>query len=363
MTTHDCGTGCGRPATSHICSSGEKSCANQLEDSLAMLGAWAKAPEPLLAWCDLKTRDVHANYGRQPSTPFDIVSGHNAAGGTKGLAQDLDPQRARQSRRGSMNGPRLAPGSKVWWPWQSREWDLDRLPPGMPGSERWRPKTAKLDQIERELALAVAHWIGLLHGVNVSAPRAVTTGHVLARGCTWLLWHVRDILAHPEAASAFVAFTRAAKNLEHAIDLPPEKVYVGPCWRWVDEPFDGPAGAFGPVFAVECQSDLYADPAQTFVTCPQCLNVVEISERKQWLVDHVEDELATRIECLQAVAMLVSGVNVNTFKSWVSRGQIPAHGYVMVGAKRENLYRVGDVIAMAVRPVEERRRGPRKVSA
>lgn len=340
MTTHDCATGCGRPATAVLCNNGRQSCAALLEDALATLGVWTKAPEPLTAWCDLATREIRGRWhGERPSSVFDTAGGHDAAGKTKGLAAELDIQRSRQGRRGSQNGPRLAPDSKVWAPQKG------------------------LDRVERDLALAVAHWIGLLRSVNVSAPRAVTTGHVLARGCTWLLWHVQDILKHPEAGSAFVAFTRAAKAVERAIDLPPERVYVGPCWRWVDQPSNMPAGAFGPLFAVECQSDLYADLAETVVTCQQCLNVVEIAERRAWLMDHVEDELGTRTECLRAVAMLGLEVSESAFKSWTQRQQLPAHGYVVSGGRKAGLYRVGDVIRLAVRLPEEKRGGSRKVSA
>lgn len=335
--SHDCGTGCGRPTTSHLCGH----CARELEDALATLGSWTKAPEPLNAWCDLATRDVHANYGRQKSSVFDIGSGHNAAGGTKGLAADVDPQRARQSRRGNMNGPRLAPDSKVWVPQKG------------------------LDRIERQLALAVVHWIALLHGVNVSAPRAVTTGHVLARGCTWLLWHVRDITSHPDAAKAHAVFTRAAESVEKLIDLPPDRVYVGPCWKVRDVPVDGPPGVFGPMLYVQCQADLYADLTEKVVTCREfdCGHVVDIEVRKAWLSKNVEDELATRDECLRAVAMLGLEVSVETFKSWVRRGQVPAHSYIVTGGRKAGLYRVGDVIAWASRLPDEKRGGSRKVPA
>lgn len=336
--SHDCGTGCGRPTTTNLCTH----CSRELEDALATLGAWTKAPEPLNAYCDLATRETHNHYGGQPSSAFDTSGGSDAAGRTKGLAAELDVQRSRQARRGSMNGPRLPADSKVWWPWQSKEWDLNRPAPSSPGGASWRPGRSHIDRAEGDLARAVALWIGLLHGVNVSAPGVVGSGHVLARGCTWLLWHIRDVTRHPRAAEAHRSFVQSAKAISRLVDRPEDQVYVGPCWRVGDD-------------GSECVGELKAKPGQASVQCRVCGHVVGVVERKAWLADHLEEVELTATNCSRALAQIGLTVSRSHIDVWATRGSLISRGRVNSGGRSLALYRVGDVMLLAYKRAEDPR--------
>lgn len=339
MTTHDCGTGCGRPATSHICTT----CATELENALARLASWQRAPEPLTAWCDLATREIRGHWnGGQPSSVFDLTGGASAAGHTQGLAAELDVQRSRQGRAGSMNGPRLAPGSKVWWPWQSKEWDLNRLPPSAPGGGSWRPGRTAIERAEGDLARAVATWVGLLHSVNVSAPQVVSSGHVLARGCTWLLWHVRDITRHPQAADAHRAFVASAAAVAKVIDRPADRVYAGPCWERLPD-------------GNQCQTDLYATPGAKDVQCRTCGIVHNVDYRRGWLADHLEDVELTATNTSRALAQIGLTVSRSHIDVWATRGSLISRGRANVGGRSLALYRVGDVMLLAYKAAEDPR--------
>lgn len=327
--SHDCGTGCGRPTTTIICAG----CTRELEDALAKLGTWAHrpTPPPVIEWCHLTSGEVHSkpvpreplptnnsNGAGLPSSVFDNPSGRATMGKTQGLAAELDVARSRQGRRGSMNGPRLAPDSKVWAP------------------------SNRLDRAEVTLARAVALWIGRLARADHSIPTIGVTGATLARACTLLLWHSKDITRHPDAAEAHRAFCDAAARIERLVDRPEDRVYAGPCWELLAD-------------GSKCQTDLLAKPGTKSVQCRSCGIVHDVEYRRGWLADHLEDVELTATNTSRALAQIGLTVSRSHIDVWATRGALISRGRVNQGGRSLALYRVGDVMLLAYKAAEDPR--------
>jgi hypothetical protein len=336
MTATMCATGCGRPTSAVLC----PPCAEQTADALAKLASWSRTPGTAAG---LLPGDKH---GCLPSSPFDLPSGLAMLGGSKALAVELDVARSRMGRRGDQTGPRPAPGSKVWWPFEGgRE--------ATPGRAAVRPRISRLDECERDLTRAVQHWIATLAQGQVVAPHVIVEGHVLARACTWLLWHVHDITIHSQAGDAHRVFCGVADRIEELVDLPEDRVYVGPCFQVVD--------------TVECRADMYAKPADVFVTCSSCGHAVHVEERRHWLADHLEEMELTSTQCQRALAQIGLEVTRSHVDVWAARGSLLSRGRVNVDGRSRALYRVGDVMLLAYKRAEdpraERRANRQEVSA
>jgi hypothetical protein len=336
MTATMCATGCGRPTSAVLC----PPCAEQTADALAKLASWSRTPGSAAG---LLPGD---KYGCLPSSPFDLPSGLSMLGGSKALAVELDIARSRQGRRGDQTGPRPAPGSKIWWPFEGgRE--------ATPGRAAVRPRISRLDEAERDLTRAVQHWIATLARGQVVAPHVIVEGHVLARACTWLLWHVHDITVHPQAGDAHRAFTDVAGAIEKLVDRPEDRVYVGPCFQVID--------------GTECRTDMYAKPGDRVVQCASCGHVVGVEERRAWLADHLEEVELTSIEACRALARIGVEVDDSQVRGWATRGALTSRGKVKKDGRMRPVYRVGDVMLLAYKKAEdpraERRAARQEVSA
>lgn len=335
MTSTECQTGCGRPTTARLCTA----CTHELEEALARLASWSHAPAgvhtgtasalQMPKWREQQSDSPTGTpilLGRKASTAWDTPSGHAALGKTAALAVELDTARARQSATSDANGPRPAPGSKVWAP------------------------STRLDAVEVELTVAVARWVAVLAGVDHGIPQIRVTGATLARGCTLLLWHVHELAVHEHAADAHRAFTGSVDRIERLIDRPADRVYVGPCWE---------VGADG----VKCPTDLYATPLVPEVQCRSCGTIWQVATRQQWLREHAEDAVASPAKVCRVLAVMGLEVSVEHFGTWVSRGRLsPVTRKLVPGREPGQFravceYRVGDAVALAVLAVQARAAG------
>lgn len=125
----------------------------------------------------------------------------------------------------------------------------------------------------------------------------------------------------------------AVRNARHAIDLPPDRVYLGTC-------------------SDTCEVEVWAPRGHLTVACPGCGGVHDVAARQEWLTMAVNDRLATATVIAQGLAG-AAGVVVaeSTLRSWVHRGRLLARGHDQLGRA---LYRVGDCVDLAV--AEQRRR-------
>lgn len=352
------------PTTARLC----PDCTKRLEDALATLAAWTDSPPPIYRRpvskagryvpgpdpvrpriaaaagehghvdADLVDRDPHdrstPRHGRLPSSPFDTPAGAVSRGGTKALARELDTPALHV--RGIMSAN-----------------DKGHTP----------TRRTRVGAIEADLVTGVRTWIAALHQVNVDAPRTVVTGHLLARGCTWLLWHVHDIATHRDAAEAVAVFTSVARRLEALVDRPPDRVYVGPCWKIEDVGYCTVDDQVEYVAELECKADLYAPPGGSVVVCRQCGHAYDVEQSRAWLSANVGDVLATTRELAGALSQFGLAVTQDKIRVWADRGEILPHGSRPAGPKRiVPTYRVDEVLARALKQ-QERVEQRRKASA
>jgi hypothetical protein len=354
-----------QPTTARLCAG----CTAALEDALTKLAAWSETPPPIYRRpvddqgriilgreparprvpatagergdvdADLVDRDpldrATPRHGRLPSSPFDTPAGAVSRGGTKALARELDTPELHV--RAFLSG-------------------RDRGPTPT--------RRTRIGKIEGDLAAGVRRWIATLHQVNVDAPRTVVTGHLLARGCTWLLWHVHDIATHVDAAAAVETFTSVARRLEALADIPAERVYVGSCWHIEDVGYCTLDDQVEYVAELECRADMYAAPDAKVVVCRRCGHAYDIADHRAWLSSNVGDVLATTSELAGALSRFGFETATGTLRVWASRGELVSHGTRLIGGTRVvPVYRVDEAIALAVRAAERAKARRGQVSA
>lgn len=133
-----------------------------------------------------------------------------------------------------------------------------------------------------------------------------------------------ELLRQCEGGGTFVAdlldwYAEATR----VVDLPPERVYAGPCDL--------------------CGNDLYAIPGAVTMRCDSigCDGTYDVSQRRAWLLGAVSDRLATTTEICTALTSLSTPVTPNVIRGLVYRGRIVAKG---TDSHHHPLYRVGDVM-------------------
>lgn len=107
------------------------------------------------------------------------------------------------------------------------------------------------------------------------------------------------------------------------IDRPPDLWFAGPC--------------------PQCRADLYAEERAPMVTCAKCHASFDVAERREWLLSHVDDVLATAAEISRAVHLTgAPDVTPSRINNLFHRGAFVRHGRNRAG---DHLYRMGDVLA------------------
>lgn len=142
----------------------------------------------------------------------------------------------------------------------------------------------------------------------------------------------------PDAGQLVDEVTYAVREARKVIDRPPPLFYAGPC---------------------ECGRDLYcrADdrgrPVATIIRCQACRAQYDTTQRRAWLLDLVEDRIATVTEIARALpAVYGHPIRLNTLRVWITRGRLIPRGWLHNGrvypkpqAERDRpLCRIGDVL-------------------
>jgi hypothetical protein len=170
-------------------------------------------------------------------------------------------------------------------------------------------------------ALSYAWGCVCMDDARVSQPRRDLTD--LAR---WLLTHIRPLRQLEDAAVISARILAAVAAARRAVDLPPERLYAGPCGH--------------------CRTPLYADPGAAWVTChrhdPAWGALVEA--RRDWMLAQVTDVLAHAAEAVRLLGLVGVDVRPVQVSRWAARGRLPAHGTDQCSRA---LYRLGDLIILA----------------
>lgn len=183
----------------------------------------------------------------------------------------------------------------------------------------------------RDLALVLAAWAGLIqHERGGPIPAATLAAHAI-----YLLGSLDWLRHREEAPDAKPAIEQAVGRLRHAVDRDTPLVFAGPC-NSVDYDEHGQ-----PVEGCEpCPAELYARQNAKTIKCPECQTEHDVKDRREWLLELAEDQLAIPAHLSQALSSWGMPVEDATIRKWVERGRLIAHG---VDDRGRKMYRVGDV--------------------
>lgn len=203
---------------------------------------------------------------------------------------------------------------------------------GGKGRETPLPYSTAASDAHRLLTATLWPWVraGLdIHRDRLALPDdlntdAVTLARTLQRLHGWLI-------TQDDGADAIDEITYASREAHRAIDLGPERWYVGPC------SIDG------------CDAEVYVKAGAHTATCPACATVHDVVARRTAMLDQADETLLTLSEMTRALA-LTGGETVSRkqLEGWVRRGRLVRAGNTGPVA----LYRVADVrdiIAAATR--------------
>ena len=132
-----------------------------------------------------------------------------------------------------------------------------------------------------------------------------------------------------------------------AVDRPPDLVYLGICSMALKRPDGTP---------YECDEDLYAVWGEAHARCPGCKHQHDVKNRQSVLLLAVKDQLATASDIGRGLSGLDVAVTAERIRKWKERKRIVPRGTNLRGFP---MYRVGDVIDLALSEREHTKAEPR----
>lgn len=288
--------GCGRPIhdQAYVCTP----CTNRLRDRLELVAAVADATEDTIA--RLSRTGTGGRSSAEPPLPFAWQAADDFWAGMNTLTTWA---RHISETRGS---PPPAPLGPVLGPpctWRDRG-----CAHGTCEQTRTLTRAPQLQQA------VVALWLA------APPPQPGTPSNL-------------DWLRHrAEAAEAFDELHYACTQLVNLVDNRPDRWYAGPC------------GAEG------CDAELHPVAGATTIRCYACGATHDGDDRKAWLLDQADDQLAHATWIASTLTRLGCPVKAATVWKWAERGLVVAHG---TDGQGRPVYRLGEVRA-AVLEAERR---------
>ncbi|MCP3799758.1 hypothetical protein NLX83_10860 [Allokutzneria sp. A3M-2-11 16] len=142
----------------------------------------------------------------------------------------------------------------------------------------------------------------------------------------WLRRHPSWVEYHPAGGELVDEVADTVERVRRAVDLPPARVYCGPC--------------------PDCAADLYARPERAVVACRECGTRHDVEALREKLLDAARGTLATAAELARALPRLLGReLSPNTVRTWAHAGKLAKRAPDSRGRPR---YRVGDVIDLAL---------------
>jgi hypothetical protein len=201
---------------------------------------------------------------------------------------------------------------------------------GPAGSEKSLPFHVAAAQVRDNLRNTLVGWVRVCaeEGVRSSDPRDGLPEDTLTAMSRWLLWRV-DGLAFNEAGSEAVdEITYAVTQAVKAIDLAPERQYVGPC---------------------SCGRDLYRKPGAPKVKCRACATEYDaevfLADMAARMADL--DLLVTAVEGAGLLSRFKLETTARVIYGWEERKLIAAHGERQEGRKMRKVYRFDELMRLA----------------
>lgn len=201
------------------------------------------------------------------------------------------------------------------------------IDPGVRSRNAERPLPfpwAAADLLTDAIPNTLATWAADLAHTHQLAPPAKEGPAELA---VWLHSQLTAIQRHPRAGELTDEVQSISDTTQAAIDNPPTMHYAGPCHH--------------------CAADLYGWPTATTTTCCQCHTPHDMTQRRAWLLQVIEDKLLYPEEIASAIsAWLGTPISRDRIRKWVQRERLIPHTH---DAEGRRMYRGGDAIDLARR--------------
>lgn len=146
--------------------------------------------------------------------------------------------------------------------------------------------------------------------------------HPAAVLAEWLAGQIDWFRYRREAAEAFDEIADACRILQRTVDRRPDRWYAGPC------------GVDG------CEAELYPPAGAKTIRCPECASEHDAQDRRDWLLDEADDQLAGAAWIAATLTSLGRTVRGDTVRQWAERERLFAHGH---DANGRPLYRLSEV--------------------
>lgn len=157
----------------------------------------------------------------------------------------------------------------------------------------------------------------------------------IAAAARWLHDRVDHIARHPAADRAADEIKAAVDRVRAVVDMPPERVYAGPCMVIYD--------------SGECRADVYAKPGSKLATCVRCGASHDVAERQAQLAEAMEETQVTAATATLYLSLLGFTISASAIRGYAHRKRLVAADHTVRGA----VYRLGDILDILNDPERE----------
>lgn len=203
---------------------------------------------------------------------------------------------------------------------------------GTPSATQPLPYHEAASQVGLALANTVTTWARSVHEYN---PHLLPPAGSTAAAAAWMAGLPNVLALHPAADELHADMLTLVARVRRVIDRPPDRIYAGPCEQATGDGL--------------CPTQLYARPGARTVRCWRCRSEHDVADRREWMIRYAADLRVTATIALGWCRLLLDhDIPQGTWRSWVSRGRITAHG---TDRRGRPVYRFGDVRDLALRHV------------
>lgn len=213
---------------------------------------------------------------------------------------------------------------------RTRQANITRDRVGARSTTKPLPWNEHAAQIATELHSTLNAWaldLDQRGGIDDRDPLSLVTTEP-ADVAAWLLRNITAFQRNEEAGQAVDEIGDAIVRARRAIDLPPDKVFAGPCGARLDDEQD-------------CDEDLYGRPGKLRCWCMSCGAEHDMEKRREWMLSVVEDQVTHSGLLSGLVTSLGVPIASSTIRHYASRGRIKV---ISTDARRRPMYRIGDVL-------------------
>lgn len=198
---------------------------------------------------------------------------------------------------------------------------------GPAGSEKSLPFHVAAAEVRDNLRNTLVGWVRICseEGVRSSDPSDGLPANTLTAMSRWLLWRVDGLAYHEAGGDAVDEITYAVTQAVKAIDLAPERQYVGPC---------------------ACGRDLYRKPGALLARCRHCGEQYDAEALTNALRDQVMGRLVTAREGATLLSQFDLRTGQGTIDKWAERKRIVPRGH---DDKQRRLYLFDELLTLAAR--------------